>query len=228
MRVAILEDDPDHARVMQKAISESGHDCHVFNDGRIIQRDVQRGSYDMFVLDWYVPNIDGLDIVRWVRRNLNKRVPVLFVTVRGDESDVVEALECGADDYMIKPIRASELKARVNALLRRAYRATPVIASNEYGPYAFEFHRKEVRLRGELVALKPKEYQLAVFLFQNVGRLLSKEQIMVELWGTNAIDSRTVTTHMSQLRRKLDLRAENGFRVSPVYSLGYRLERIDA
>lgn len=226
MRIATLEDDPAHASVIEKALIESGHTCYSFSDGKVLLRDLHRGSFDMFVLDWHVPNVEGPDIVRWVRRHVPERVPVLFVTSRNDERDIVEGLECGADDYMIKPIRPEELKARVRALLRRAYPELEGTPPSMFGPYAFDLQRREVRLAGELIALKPKEYELALFLFRNTGRLLGHEHLLAELWGTGDIDSRTVSTHMSQLRRKLELRPQNGFRLVPVYGLGYRFEAV--
>jgi len=227
MRVAILEDEPAHAEVLRHALASAGHDCHVFADGKVLLRDLHHNSYDAFVLDWHVPHVSGPEIVRWLRRHVEHRVPVLFVTSRDDEQDVVEGLESGADDYMAKPIRRDELLARMRALLRRAY-PDQQAAAHEFGCYRFELHRRELHLNGEPVALKPKEYELALFLFRNAGRLLSHDHLLSELWGTSDIDSRTVTTHMSQLRRKLDLRPHNGYRLVPVYGLGYRLETMQA
>ncbi|MPS28670.1 response regulator transcription factor [Pigmentiphaga sp.] len=224
MRIAILEDDPAHARIIEKTLLQAGHDCHLFEDGRAMLRDLHRESYDMFVLDWHVPHIDGPEILGWIRRNLPPHLPVLFVTSRDEEQDVVDGLQAGADDYMTKPIRPFELQARVAALLRRAYPEATRPTQPGFGAYTFDLHRREVRLKGEAVELKPKEYELALYLFRNLGRLLTHEHLLEELWGTSAIDTRTVTTHMSQLRRKLDLRPHNGVRLVPVYGLGYRFE----
>lgn len=227
-RVAVLEDDPGHARVIENVVLEGGGACQCFGDGKTMLRDLHRSSFDFFVLDWRVPHVQGPDIVRWIRRNITERVPVLFVTSCDDERDVIEGLDCGADDYMIKPVRPSELKARMRALMRRAYPVAPLDAGVNFGPYSFELHRKEIRLHDELIVLKPKEYQLAQFLFRNVGRLLARDQLMTELWGTDVIESRTLVTHMSQVRRKLQLGPQNGYRLVPVYSLGYRLEAMDS
>ncbi|OVZ59922.1 hypothetical protein CDO44_10140 [Pigmentiphaga sp. NML080357] len=224
MRIAILEDDPAHARIIEKTLLQAGHDCHVFDDGRVMLRDLHRQSYDMFVLDWHVPHVEGPEILGWIRRNLPAHLPVLFVTSRDEEQDVVDGLQAGADDYMAKPIRPFELQARIAALLRRAYPEAARPAQPGFGGYAFDLHRREIKLDGKVVELKPKEYELALFLFRNPGRLLTHQHLLEELWGTSAIDTRTVTTHMSQLRRKLDLRPHNGVRLVPVYGLGYRFE----
>ncbi|GAA4335184.1 response regulator transcription factor [Pigmentiphaga soli] len=228
MRIVILEDDTGPATMIHKAVAELGHEGFIFGDGRALLRELHRDSYDLYVVDWGVPHVQGPDIVRWIRRNVDERVPVLFVTNRDEEADVVEGLTCGADDYMIKPLRVQELKARIVALMRRAYPSAVLQATTEFGPYRFDLHRREVSLHGIPVPLKPKEYQLALFLFRNTGRLLSKDYLMAELWGSGDIDSRTVVTHVSQLRRKLDIHPGNGFRLTPVYSLGYRLEQVDA
>ncbi|MDX3905486.1 MAG: response regulator transcription factor [Pigmentiphaga sp.] len=227
MRIAILEDDPAHARIIEKSLVQAGHDCQLFEDGRVMLRDLHRESYDMFVLDWHVPHIEGPEILGWIRRHLPPHMPVLFVTSRDEEQDVVDGLQAGADDYMAKPIRPFELQARVAALLRRAYPESSRPAQPGIGIYAFDLHRREVRFKGQPVELKPKEYELALFLFRNPGRLLTHQHLLEELWGTSVIDTRTVTTHMSQLRRKLDLRPHNGVRLVPVYGLGYRFEVLD-
>lgn len=224
-RAVMLEDDVVQAQRIQQLLEAMGCECLVYEDGRTLLRDLHRASFDLFMIDWTVPHVEGPDIVRWIRRNISEPVPIVFITSRDDERDIVEALESGADDYMVKPIRAGELQARVRALWRRAYPAEPP-TSLEAGAYLFDLQRKEVRLLGELIMLKPREYKLAQFLFSNIGRLLSRDQLMAEIWGTDVIESRTLVTHISQIRRKLALRPENGFRLLPVYSLGYRLEAV--
>ncbi len=223
MRIAILEDDPAHARIIEKTLLQAGHDCFLFSDGKVLLRDLQRNTYDLFVIDWSVPNIDGMEILGWLRRNFPIHLPVLFVTSRNSEQDIVEGLRAGADDYMVKPLRPYELQARVEALLRRAYPSEKVKQPG-VGPYVFDLHRREVKLNGAAVELKPREYDLALFLFRNINRLLTHDHLLEELWGTSGIDSRTVTTHISQLRRKLDLRPHHGVRLVPVYGAGYRFE----
>jgi len=151
---------------------------------------------------------------------------VLFVTVRDSEQDIVFALEKGADDYMIKPARRQELIARVRALLRRAYpREEQKLLS--FPPFEIDLQRNEVRREGAVIDLTPKEFELAVVLFRNIGRLLSRGHLQETVWGrTGDLHTRTVDTHVSQVRKKLDLRQETGYRVVPIYNYGYRLEQI--
>lgn len=189
-------------------------------------RHAARESFDLWVLDWQVPDVSGADVLVWIRTNVSKRVPVLFVTVRDSEQDIVFALENGADDYMVKPARKAELLARVNALLRRAYPREEEARLN-FPPFEIDTQQGVIRRGGVRIELTPKEFDLAVVLFRNMGRLLSRGHLQEAVWGRSGdLHSRTVDTHVSQVRKKLDLRAETGFRVVPIYNYGYRLEQV--
>jgi len=162
----------------------------------------------------------------WVRSNVSPTVPVLFVTVRDSEQDIVFALEQGADDYMVKPVRRQELLARLHALLRRAYPREEK-KQLSFLPFEIDIQRGEVRKEGSRIELTPKEFELTVTLFRNMGRLLSRGHLQETVWGrTGDIATRTVDTHVSQVRKKLDLRPETGYRVVPIYNYGYRLEKM--
>lgn len=228
VRIAILEDDPDQLALLQRWLVQDGHDVHGFTSGRDITARSGRESFDLFILDWQVPDIPGTEVLQWIRSHVSRTVPILFVTVRDSEQDIVFALECGADDYMIKPARQNELLARVRALLRRAY---PMEEDKllSFPPFEVDTQRGEIRRNGTRVELTPKEYDLAVVLFRNIGRLLSRGHLQESVWGRSGdLATRTVDTHVSQVRKKLDLRAESGFRVVPVYNYGYRLEKVFA
>ena len=228
MRIAILEDDPDQLALLKRWISDDGHDVHGWLSGREAMKQAGRESFDLFMLDWQVPDVSGAEVLKWLRANVSKTVPVLFVTVRDSEQDIVFALENGADDYMVKPVRRQELIARVRALLRRAY---PVEEQKQlsFPPFEIDIQRSEVRKNGAKIELTPKEFELTVTLFRNMGRLLSRGHLQETVWGRSAdLATRTVDTHVSQVRKKLDLKPESGYRVVPVYNYGYRLERLEA
>lgn len=226
MRLAILEDDPDQLALIRHWLEPDRHDIHPFDRGRDLQRIAGRESFDLFILDWQVPDITGIDVLAWLRRNVSRTVPVLFTTVRDSEADIVEALNQGADDYMIKPIRRHELLARVNALLRRAY---PETESTQlaFPPYEFNLTAGELRHDGKRVELTRKEFELAAMLFRNIGRLLSRGHVYEAVWGRSGdLRSRTVDTHISQVRKKLNLGPETGYKLTPIYNYGYRLDKV--
>jgi DNA-binding response OmpR family regulator len=226
VRISILEDDPDQLALLKRWLVEDGHDVHGYLAGREAMKHAGRESFDLFVLDWQVPDVSGADVLMWLRTNVSRTVPVLFVTVRDSEQDIVFALENGADDYMVKPARQKELLARVHALLRRAYpRAEEKHLA--FPPFDIDIARGEIRRNGEKIELTPKEFELAVVLFRNVGRLLSRGHLQETVWGRSGdLVTRTVDTHISQVRKKLDLRVETGYRVVPIYNYGYRLEHV--
>ncbi len=227
MRIAVLDDDPSQTDLVCQVLTSSGHVCHPFQSGKEILNQLRRESYDMLVLDWQVPDLSGPEVLRWVRDKLPKTIPVLFITSRSGEDDIVEGLAAGADDYMIKPIRRSELVARVQALLRRAY---PIQNSSEqivFNDYLFETRSGRLTLAGKPIEITQKEFDLALLFFRNLGRPLSRAYILEAVWSRDIdIPSRTMDTHVSRVRSKLQLRPENGYRLAPVYSYGYRLEQL--
>jgi DNA-binding response OmpR family regulator len=226
VRIAILEDDPDQLALIKRWVNEDGHDVHAFHDGRETMKQAGRESFDLFILDWQVPDVSGAEVLKWLRANVSRSVPVLFVTVRDSEQDIVFALEQGADDYMVKPVRRQELLARMHALLRRAYPREEQ-KQLSFPPFEIDTQRNEISRDGAKVDLTPKEFELTVALFRNLGRLMSRGHLQETVWGRSGdLATRTVDTHVSQVRKKLDLRPESGYRVVPIYNYGYRLEKI--
>lgn len=224
MRIAILESDRDQAGELRACLAGAGHDCHVFSGGRQFLVAVGRESFDVLLMGWELTDMAGLEMLRAVRRSSSPDLPIIFVTHRDAESDVVSALNTGADDYVVLPLRANELAARVNAVWRRA---NPRAEAKrvELPPYTLDVGERELMLHGRRVELTHKEFDLAAFLFRNVGRLLSRGHLLEAVWGKSVdVPTRTLDTHVSHLRTKLGLRPENGFRLATVYNFGYRLE----
>ena len=227
MRIAILEDDDVQAAAVNQLLAGAGHACQPFMTGRALVAALRRDTFDLLVLDWNVPDMSGVEIIGWTRRNVPAPPPVLLLTSRADEGDVVTALNAGADDYVTKPAQPSVLLARVAALLRRAYpdRGGGV---ETFGAYRFNLAAQVVTIDDEPIALTAKEFGLALQLFRNTHRALSRTHLLEAVWGRNPdLPSRTLDMHVSRVRSKLRLRPENGFRLTPVYSYGYRLERLD-
>ena len=223
LRVALLEDDSEQAARVSGWIVNRGYHCDVFEGAETFQRAFRKSSYDVVLLDWTLQSgSSGLEVLHWVRRTLTSDIPVIFVTARQDEQDIVLALQAGADDYLAKPVRQHELLARLFALVRRAQPETEIL---ECPPYVFDTGNRQVSVDGEDVKLTEKEYELALFLFRNRGRVLSRQHLLTSVWGTSAeLNTRTVDTHASRLRKKLKLLASERWKLTSIYQHGYRLE----
>jgi DNA-binding response OmpR family regulator len=228
MRIAVLDDDPAQADLVCQTLSAAGHICHAYAEGRALVRQLRRQTFDLLVLDWNVPDMSGEEVLRWVRESLSERLPVLFMTSRSRETDITSILNTGADDYVVKPVSSGVLLARVGSLLRRAYKLNTTALKETFGDYEFDLSSKHVLVRGTAVAVTQKEFDLALLLFQHLSRPLSRAHILDVIWKqATEIPSRTMDTHVSMLRSKLGLRPENGYRLTPIYGYGYRLELIE-
>lgn len=245
MNIASLEDDPNEASLIQQILVNAGHACTVFNTGAALLDALRAQHFDLLVLDWNLPDMTGYDVVNWVRSNLSAQVLVLFLSNRALEENIVLGLMAGGDDYMLKPVRRAELLARVHALSRRltlpAAAATAIAATAaavgmpvldgpnlEVGPYRFNRILKTAQLHGKPVDLKPKEFDIAFILFQNAGGIVSRDKLIETVWGRELVmTSRTLDTHMSNVRGKLMLKPENGVKLSTIYTLGYRLDLLE-
>ena len=230
MRVAILEDDPDQAELTKLWLMNAEHTVDCFGDAASFLRAVRRDSFDLYVLDWMLPDLSGLEVLKKLRNSMDDYTSVVIVTARDEEQSIVRGLEAGADDYLVKPVRRAELVARVAAVLRRAAGSKPEEETLDIAPYALNFATKTVSLSGDKISLTNREFELALFFFRNVGKMISRNHMLESIWGieNKSVSTRTVDTHVSRLRKKLELREENGWVLSAIYQHGYRLERIDA
>jgi len=227
MKIALLEDEIEQAENLSALLVEDGHGCDYFHTGKSFAYAVLHNSYDLLILDWQLPDMEGTEVLKEIRSELSWRIPVLFLTQKDGENDIVTALDAGADDYLVKPARPAELKARLNALSRRTGNETEEQEEIVIGPYVINLSKRTIISSGEDITLTDKDFDLAVFMFQNIGRLLSRDFLLERVWGISSnINTRTVDTHMSRLRRKLNIKPENGFRVKTIYQHGYRLERV--
>lgn len=228
MRIAALDDDPILLELIKATTEQHGHVCHTYLTGTQLLQDIRQETFDLLIVDWHLPDMEGPEVVSAVRQTTGRHLPILFVTRRREEQDVIEALSCGADDFMTKPLRMGELMARATALLRRA---CPQAMSDNlvFGPYRFDPEKRSLWLRDQPVELKNREYELALFMFRNAGRLLSRAHLREVVWGeTSEAPSRSLDTHMSRLRTKLELTPANGYVVGAIYGMGYRLDAVDA
>jgi len=226
VHIAVLEDDTDQVELMQSWLKDAGHECRAFASGSEFKAALKRETFDLLVLDWSLPDTTGPEVLGWVRENIDWHIPVLFVTSRDLEEDIVYALERGADDYMTKPVKQHETLARIAALERRSQPAGDQSTTLQQGLYEFDLVNRHVRIDdAETVTLTNKEFDLALLLFRNPGRLLSRSYILENIWGTNReLSTRTVDTHISRIRNKLFIHPDNGIKLNAIYNHGYRLE----
>lgn len=226
MHIALLEDDPTQAEMVEGWLVAAAHTCRHYPSARRFLKEAGRESFDLLILDWELPDSSGIEVLDWVRSRSDWLIPVLFVTNRNNQQDIVLALERGADDYMTKPASREIMLARIKALARRG-QAVKALDTLDYGRFSIVQSEMQVMLNGRPIDLTDKEYQLTLMLFTNAGRLLSRDHILARVWGVGpGLATRTVDTHVSRLRRKLRLVPENGWRLKAVYQHGYRLEAI--
>ena len=234
MRVAILDDEPaELARVEQTlreipGPGEAAWSLHRFERGEDLLRQLRRETFDLLILDWQVPDLSGLSLLRWTREHMDSPPAAIMLTSRDAESDIVQALNTGADDYLSKPFRPNELKARVNAVLRRhglqRSNSEEVLTFNDL---SFDDAELTVTRAGAPISLTEPEYRLARCLFANLGRPLSREYLYERFWThEEIISSRPLDTHIYRLRNKLGLTADRGWQLLTIYGYGYRLESV--
>lgn len=227
MRIAYLEDDAEAAASVCGWLREAGFEVEWFESGERCARAVTSERFDACLLDWIVPDLSGPEVLARLQIKLRQAMlPVIFATARDSEEDVVAVLTAGADDYLVKPLSRPLLLARLHAVLRRkgGVGRTPLI--QDFGRLVVDHGRRQFALDGKLVSLTERETDLALYLFQNLGRLLTRDHLIRVVWAlTPNIDTRTVDVHASVLRRKIGLTPEYGWRLASIYGHGYRLER---
>lgn len=227
MRVALLEDDPDQAKLCRLWLTAAGHSCEVFKTGKAFIHGILNDSFDTLLLDWMVPDMDGYEVLGWIRENFEWPIPVVFLTARDAEDDIVRALELGADDYILKPAKQREFLARLSGVVRRTATLEPTLAQLEVGEFRLDLVKQELFKDGTEIALTRREYLLISFLFKNLGRIVSRAHLLESVWGRQpGNSSRTIDTHISRVRIKLGLGPQNGWKLGAIYLHGYRLERL--
>jgi DNA-binding response OmpR family regulator len=228
MRIAALDDDPQQLAALALVLKEAGFNFKSYNTAKEFMLDIRRESFDAVLLDWVLGESNGIEVVKALRAIPEfARLPVIFMTAKDEERDVVEALSAGADDFLNKPIRGAELVARIKATTRRLAPIADDAKVFEADRFKFDLRLQQCWNDGTEVDLTQKEFNLAIVLLQNVGRALSRGYLLERVWGRETeVPSRTMDTHISRVRTRLDLRPERGYLLSPVYSYGYRLEKL--
>jgi DNA-binding response OmpR family regulator len=223
-RILVIEDNADLAYGLRNNLEIEGYAVEIANDGAKGLRRARESRPDVIVLDLMLPELDGFRVLRELRAS-NLTMPVLILTARGEESDKVRGLKLGADDYVTKPFGLLELLARIEALLRRN---VPVVPNEiaKFGDVEIDRASRTLMRQGEAVELAPKEYELLLALFDRNGAAVSRLELMRQVWGySDAVITRTIDTHVAELRRKLERDAANPQHILTVRKVGYRLRR---
>ncbi|MFN0178571.1 MAG: response regulator transcription factor [Gemmatimonadales bacterium] len=223
MTILLVEDDRDLALGLRNNLEIEGYSVEVAGDGVVALAALGERRFDLVILDLMIPGVDGLRVLKTIR-DRGDRTPVLILTARGQEQDKVRGLRLGADDYVSKPFGLLEVLARVEALLRRARAARPGGSPVRVGDITIDPSIREAR-RGDIpVGLSPKEFDLLWALVEADGAVLSRAELMERVWGYQAtVLSRTVDTHVAELRRKLEPEAASPRLLLTVRKVGYRL-----
>jgi DNA-binding response OmpR family regulator len=229
----VVEDETALRETLAYNLKKEGYEVEAVGDGRVALESARRLKPDLIVLDLMLPGLDGFEVTRVLRKEMN--TPILMLTARDDEIDRVVGLEVGADDYLTKPFSMRELMARVKAQLRRArliedefQKRAPEVPAHDvlaFDNLSVNRTRREVLLNDVPLQLKPQEYQLLLFFAEHQGQMLSREFILERVWGWDFIgDSRTVDVHVRWLRQKIEADAGNPVRIVTVRGGGYRFE----
>jgi two-component system phosphate regulon response regulator PhoB len=223
LRVAVVEDEPDIAEVVQYNLKKEGFQVEIHGRGDTALEAVRRRPPDLILLDLMLPGMDGLEITRALKRDpATAGIPLVMLTAKGEELDRIVGLELGADDYIAKPFSPRELVLRVKAVLRRGSENGAPEARLETGGIALDVAAHSLTVRGKDVPLTATEFRLLHLLMDRRGRVQTRGKLLSDAWGyAEDVDSRTVDTHVRRLRRKLGPEAQ---RLETVIGVGYRLK----
>jgi len=204
MKLLIVEDEPNLLSILRKGFAENNNDVSVALDGKTALEMIQNYTFDVVILDVMLPDINGIEICRRLRADKNF-VPVLLLTALGTSENIVTGLNAGADDYLVKPFKFGELDARVNALNRRANQETEKVDTIIIGDLEINSQAKTVKREGEPIVLTAKEFKLLYYLAKNTGRIVSRDQILDNVWDINFdMNTNVVDVYINYLRKKID------------------------
>jgi DNA-binding response OmpR family regulator len=225
-KVLVVDDDPQIRDLLVKVLTKNGLETATASTG--VEALVQEKNEDpsLILLDLMLPDIDGVEVCRRLRKRTTK--PIIMLTAKGDEIDIVVGLEVGADDYVTKPFKTRELLARVRAQLRRTREYAQAAEHGElldFGEVQIDAARHEVRVRGEVKRFTPKEFDLLHLLAKNEGRMMLREVLLETIWGyDSSIDSRTLDVHIGRVRSKVERNPREPEMIITVPSVGYKFQ----
>lgn len=218
--VFVVEDDPIVAEVIVSYLRKRGHAAEVITDGVAAVARVRASRPDLVLLDRMLPGIDGLEVCRRIRAELD--VPVIMLTALGQEHDRIDGLEAGADDYLVKPFSPRELMLRVDAVLRRSATPFEPLAVLEQGPFRLDASQREISVRGRALSLTVREFDLLAFFVRHPDQVFRRDELLQAVWEWALGDLSTVTVHVRRLREKLEPDPAHPVHLLTVWGVGYR------
>jgi DNA-binding response OmpR family regulator len=222
-KVLVVDDEPAIADIVSRYLHRAGYDTAVAATGKDALGHAESERPDVVVLDLMLPDIDGLEVMRRLRREYRERAAIILLTARGEESDRIVGLRLGADDYVVKPFSPGELVARVDAMLRRIEPVGELQPPLRFDGLEIDPAGRRVRRDGEQVELTVREFDLLLFLARHPGQAFTRDQLMERVWQyTFYIDTSTVTVHIRRLRAKLEPDPARPRFIETVWGIGYR------
>lgn len=224
-KIFIVDDEQSIVTLLTYNMEKAGYETEVAYDGNEAITMAMTNQYDLIILDVMLPGVDGLEVCKTLRQN-KVETPILILTAREDEFDKVLGLELGADDYITKPFSPREIVARVKAILRRARRPLPEeYTAIEIGDLTIYPEKYEATLKGQSLSFTRKEFELLAYLTKHKGMVLSRDQLLNEIWDYDfAGDTRIVDVHISRLRDKIEENSKSPLYIKTVHGLGYKME----
>lgn len=228
MHVFLVDDNEQQTELMSLWLEIEGISCTCFYDGAsLIEALILTPEKpNLIILDWNLPDIQGDLLLKKIRHQIDSTTPIVFVSARADKSDIVLALENGANDYIVKPADRKEWIARIKLQLNGPHYYSPTKHIIKEGNIVINIQSQSIVVSNKTINITPKEFAVALALFNNIGNIVSREDLMSNVWGySDSINTRTVDTHISRVKKKLGLTSENHWSLNSVYNFGYRLER---
>ena len=220
-KVLIVDDDENICEVINMYLLNGGYETRICHDGKEVINIFSDFKPDIVLLDIMIPRIDGIEVLKWIRKN--SEIPVIMLTAKGDTFDKVLALELGADDYIVKPFEPKELMARVKAVMRRYNYDDKDTEIINYPDLVIDSSSYNVIYGGEEIKMPPKEFELLYYLAVNKNKVFTREQLLCDVWGYDYPgDSRTVDVHIKRLREKINGGAN--WQIETVWGVGYKFE----
>ncbi|MBH0230125.1 response regulator transcription factor [Halobacillus yeomjeoni] len=225
-KILIVDDEESIVTLLKYNIEQAGYDTEVAYDGKSALEKASNTNFDLIVLDVMLPEMDGMEVCKSLRQ-LKVETPILMLTAKDDEFDKVLGLELGADDYLTKPFSPREVVARIKAILRRIVRE-PVEKDNTHiqiADLSIYPEQYEATIKGDPLTFTPKEFELLLYLAQNIGRVMSRDQLLSAVWNYDfAGDTRIVDVHVSHLREKIEPETKKPVYIKTIRGLGYKME----